>query len=128
MCCKELKERTTSKDIFAALTNYLEENGLSWKKCIGICTDRAPCIIGSIKGLVFLARRENPDIITTHCFLHREVLVGKTLGSELKAVLDIVVKMVNYIKNKPLKFRLSPKLCHEMGANNANLLFHTEAR
>ena len=128
LCCKELKERTTGKDIFASLTNYLEENGFSLKKCVGISTDGAPCMIRSIKGFVSLARRENPDIITTHCFLHREVLVGKTLGSELKAVLDVVVKMVNYIKKKLLKFRLSPKLCQEMGANNANLLFHTEAR
>ena len=56
------------------------------------------------------------------------MLVGKTLGSELKAVLDVVVKMVNYIKNKPLKSRLFAKLCQEMGANYVNLLFHTEAR
>ena len=111
LCSKELKERTTGKDIFATLTNYLEENRLSWKKCVEICTAGAPCMIGSIKEFVSLARRENPDIITTHCFLHREVLVGKTLGSELKAVLDVVVKMVNYIKNKPLKSRLFAKLC-----------------
>ena len=68
-------------------------------------------MIGSIKEFVSLARRENPNIVTTHCFLHREVLVGKTLGSELKAVLDVVVKMVNYIKNKPFKSRLFAKLC-----------------
>ena len=85
-------------------------------------------MIRSVKGFVSLARRENPEIIITHCFLHREVLVWKILGSELKAVLDVVVKMVNYIKNKSLKSRLSPKLCQEMGANYANLLFHTEAR
>ena len=128
LCCKELKERTTDEDIFASLTNYLEENRLSWKKCVGICTDGAPCTIGSIKGFVSLARREkNPDIITTHCFLHHEVLVGKTLGSELKAVFDIVVKMVNYIKNKLLKSCVFAKLCQEMEANYANLLFHTEA-
>ena len=53
LCCKELKERTTGKDIFTTLTNYLEENGLSWKKCVGICTDGAPCMNGSVKGFVF---------------------------------------------------------------------------
>ena len=29
LCCKKLKERSTGTDIFATLTNYLEENGLS---------------------------------------------------------------------------------------------------
>ena len=85
-------------------------------------------MVGSIKGFVSLAKRENSDIITTHCFLHREVLVGKTLGSDLKKVLNKVVKMVNYIKSRPLKSRLFAKLCKEMGANYANLLLHTEVR
>ena len=31
-------------------------------------------------------------------FLCREVLVGKTLGSELKDVLDEITKMANYTK------------------------------
>ena len=85
-------------------------------------------MVGSIKGFVSLAKRENSDIITTHCFLHREALVGKTLGSDLKEVLNKVVKMVNYIKSRPLKSRLFAKLCKEMGANYANLLLHTEVR
>ena len=36
--------------------------------------------------------------------------------------------MVNYIKARPLKSRLSTKLCKEMEASNENLLLHTEAR
>ena len=55
LCCKELEEKTAGKNIFAILTNYLEESGLSWKKCIGICTDGAPCMIGSIKEFISLA-------------------------------------------------------------------------
>jgi hypothetical protein len=48
--------------------------------CVGICTDGAPSMIGSIKGLVTLLKEKNPDVITTHCFLHWEVLVSKLLG------------------------------------------------
>ena len=127
-CCKELTETTTGQDIFDTLNKYLKETELSWKQCVGICTDGAPSMVGSIKGFVSLAKRENSDIITTHCFLHREALVGKTLGSDLKEVLNKVVKMVNYIKSRPLKSRLFAKLCKEMGANYANLLLHTEVR
>ena len=53
-CCKELKERTTGQDIFDTLSKYLEENELTWKECVGLCTDGAPSMIGSIKGFVSL--------------------------------------------------------------------------
>ena len=41
--------------------------------------DGAPCMIGSIKGFVSLVQRENPNVVQTHCFLHRKVLVLKTI-------------------------------------------------
>ena len=53
-CCKELKERTTGQDIFDILCKYLEENELTWKECVGLCSDGAPSMIGSIKGVPFL--------------------------------------------------------------------------
>ena len=40
-CCKELKERMTGQDIFDALSKYLVENELTWKECVGLCTDGA---------------------------------------------------------------------------------------
>ena len=43
-------------------------------------------------------------------------------------MLKEVIKMVNYIKARPLKSRLFTKLCKEMEANYENLLLHTEAR
>ena len=127
-CCKELKERTTGQDIFDTLSKYLEENELTWKECVGLCTDGAPSMIGSIKGFVSFVKKVNSEIIATHCFLHREVLIGKTLNSDLKQVLKDVIKIINYIKARPLKSRLFTKLCKEMEANYENLLLHTEAR
>ena len=75
-----------------------------------------------------LVKKVNSEIITTHCFLHREVLIGKTLNSDLTQVLKEVMEMVNYIKARLLKSRLFTKLCKEMEANYENLLLHTEAR
>ena len=40
-CCKELTKTTTGQDIFDTLNTYLKEAGLSWKQCVGICTDGA---------------------------------------------------------------------------------------
>src|SRR5437899_3105906 len=56
------------------------------------------------------------------------MLVAKTLGQELKNVLDNVVKMVNYIKSRPLKSRLFAQLCEAMDSPHRNLILHTEVR
>ena len=58
-------------------------------------------MIGSIKGFASLVKQENPDVILTYCFLHREMLISKSLGDELKKVFDDVTKMVKLlIKNQ----------------------------
>lgn len=85
-------------------------------------------MIGSVKGFISLVKERNINIITTHCFLHREVLIGKTLNSDLKSIMDEVVKVVNFIKSRPPKSRLFASLYEEVGANYVNLLLHTESR
>jgi len=61
-------------------------------------------MIGSIKGFVSLAEKCNKKYIrATHCFLHREALVANTISPQLKNVLDDVVKMIIFIKMRPLK-------------------------
>jgi hypothetical protein len=40
--CKELPETSKGQDIFNVLSSYLETKGLSWRNCVGICTDGAP--------------------------------------------------------------------------------------
>lgn len=127
-CCKELTETTTGRDVFNIINNYLEKNSISWKFCNSICTDGAPSMTGSIKGFVTIAKEQNPGIMTTHCFLHREALVAKSIVGDLKLVLDQVVKMVNYIKSKPKNVRLFAKLCEFMEADHLTLIIHTEVR
>jgi hypothetical protein len=126
--CKELSETTKGQDVFKTVTSYLESHSLSWNSCVGLCTDGAPSMTGCLKGFVTLVRAINPNIVTTHCFLHREALVAKTIGSELKLVLEKVVKMVNYIKQRPLKSRLFAKLCESMESEHLSLILHTEVR
>lgn len=128
MFCKKLQTTTTGEDIFASVNSYLTEHGLSWNYCCGICTDGAPSMIGKYKGFITRALKENPSIITTHCFLHREALVAKTCGEELTEVLNQAVKMVNFIKSRPLKKRVFQKMCQEMGAVHISLILHTDIR
>ena len=51
LCCKEISLTTRGQDVFDILSAYLEKWNLSWNSCIGICTDGAPCMVGSIKSL-----------------------------------------------------------------------------
>ena len=86
----------------------------------------APSMVGSVKGFITLAKKGNENIVTTHCFLHREALIAQTVGDDLRKVIHEVVQMVNYIKSRPLKSRLFHQLCDEMGAHFTKLLLHTE--
>ena len=65
----------------------------------------------------------NPTISWTHCSLHKEALVSKCLSSDLKNVLNTSIKIMNFIKSKPLQSRLFEKLCKEMGSNHKSLNF-----
>lgn len=67
-------------------------------------------------------------VIVTHCFLHHEALIAKALTADLVPVLDDVVRMVNFIKSRPMKSRIFASLCEEMGAELKTFLFHIEVR
>ncbi|XP_072909831.1 zinc finger BED domain-containing protein 5-like isoform X6 [Hemitrygon akajei] len=125
-CCKELPEPSKGQDVFNVLSSYLETKGLSWRNCVGICTDGVLSVVGSMKSFVSLVKKENPDIVTTHCFLHREVLMSKTLGDDMKKVLDAATKMVTFIKQRPVHSRMFKKLCEHLDKEHTNLLLHTE--
>ncbi|XP_067947212.1 zinc finger BED domain-containing protein 5-like [Watersipora subatra] len=124
--CKTLPEKTTGEEIFRFTSQYLNHGGLTWDNCTSVCTDGAAAMVGCTKGLVSRAKEKNPDLIVTHCFLHREALVAKTLLAELVPVLDDVVRIVNFVKTRPLKSRIFASLCEEMGAEHKALLLHTE--
>ncbi|XP_029657396.1 zinc finger BED domain-containing protein 5-like, partial [Octopus sinensis] len=119
---------TRGQDIFDILSAYLVKYNLSLNSCVGICIDRAPSTIDSIKGFVSLVQQQNPNVTHSHCFLHREVVVSKTIPVALKQVLNQVVEMVNYIKSRPLKGCLFEQICVDMDSQHKRLLLHTKVR
>jgi hypothetical protein len=126
--CKPLPETSKGQDILDVVNSYFNSHDLSWKSCISICMGGAPSMLGSLKGFVTLAKQKNPGIVFTHCFLHREALISKSVVPELQKLLDETIKMVNYVKNKPLQSRLFSALCSAMEAAHTQLLLHTEVR
>ncbi|XP_072380574.1 protein FAM200A-like [Diabrotica undecimpunctata] len=85
-------------------------------------------MVGHLTGFLALVQKENPDIFFTHCLLHRETVVAKSLMPELNDVFQTVVKMVNHIKSRPLKARLFYSLYSAMDSEHTQLLLHTEVR
>ena len=51
LCSLKLPGRTTSSEIFRSLNNYVQEQGLDWGKCVGVCTDGAANMMGCHSGV-----------------------------------------------------------------------------
>eukprot|EP00102_Acyrthosiphon_pisum_P012014 XP_008180993.1 PREDICTED: SCAN domain-containing protein 3-like [Acyrthosiphon pisum] len=100
--CSELPTTSTGADVYDSMSNTLTENGLSWKNCLSVCTDGAPAMTGKCKGFVAKVKQNFPNVGSTHCFIHREALMVKTIPAELKSVLNLVVNMVNFVKSRAL--------------------------
>lgn len=119
LCYISLPNKTTGEEIFHAVDGMFVKYGLSWQNVVGVCTDGAPSMQGKKKGLI--ARIEqvtNKKCRFTHCIIHREALAANELSPELDDVMNMVIKMVNSIKSKPLNYRVFLEICEELGADS----------
>ncbi|KAK3548121.1 hypothetical protein QTP70_004879 [Hemibagrus guttatus] len=58
----------------------------------------------------------------------REALATKEMEPSLHGVLDVAVKIVNFVKARAINSRLFTALCEEVGADYHTLLMHTDMR
>ena len=82
---------------------------------VGICTDGANAMTGRHSGVVMRVQAIAPDATWVYCSIHREALAAKGMPDSLKDVLDTTVKMVNFVKARPLNSRVFSALCNDMG-------------
>ncbi|KAG2466396.1 SCND3 protein, partial [Polypterus senegalus] len=98
LCCLDLPGRTTGSAIFNALDEYFQVQGLDWSKCVGVCTDGAVSMTRRRSGVVAKIKEVvHPEVLSTHCMIHREHLAAKKLSTELKTVMNDTVKIINEI-------------------------------
>lgn len=126
--CSPLTTRTTAKEIFNFVNKFFDEHNLKWKNVIGVCTDGAPAMLGCRSGFQTLVKEKSPGVAGTHCTIHRQALMAKTLPDRLKNVLDDVVKAVNFIKANALNSRLFAGLCMENNSEFVTVLLHSHVR
>ncbi|KAL4148808.1 hypothetical protein QTP88_002960 [Uroleucon formosanum] len=89
---------------------------------------KSPLMVLELCSVITRMLEVSPNATWTHCNIHREVLVSKNLPDNLKILLNTSVKIVNFIKTRPLQSRLFEKLCEEMGSSHKSFLLHTEVR
>ncbi|XP_067132339.1 zinc finger BED domain-containing protein 5-like [Centruroides vittatus] len=109
--CKTVQSHATGQCLFdvfyEATRNY---TNIDWTKCIAVCSDDAKTITGKNSGSMKILRdRLIPRVEWTHCFLHRRTLVTKNMPENLNQILCEAVKLVNFIKSRPLENRLFAK-------------------
>ena len=74
------------------------------------------------KGGVAVKKKAAADYKNTHCVIHRQALVSKTLPPSFKKVLDEAVKVVNFVVARAKNTRLFQEFCNEMGSEHEHLL------
>ncbi|MEE6510581.1 hypothetical protein FKM82_030541 [Ascaphus truei] len=126
--CKPLTTRTTAEEIFNLIDNYINQNGIEWKKCVGLSSDGARAMAGARTRLFPRIKAVAPDCVWVHCSIHREALAVKKMPLLLTATMQQCVRFINYIKSRPLHSRIFSALCKEMGSEHEHLLLHCEVR
>ncbi|XP_078503445.1 zinc finger BED domain-containing protein 5-like [Lissotriton helveticus] len=126
--CKKIKGGTTGQDLYAVVDDFMQQNQIDWERCVGVCTDGGRSMAGCYQGLQAHIRSKVPNAVWTHCIINREALVAGNLSEELHGVLKIVIKVVNYLKTRPIKAPFFAELCEDMGADHSCLLFYSSSR
>ena len=67
-------------------TNYIPLQRIG-----SICTYDAPAMLESQSGFVILMRNEIPEVMITHCILHRQVLVSKALPGLKNVIIRVLM-------------------------------------
>ena len=99
------------------------EDNLGWTNYFVVSTEGGRSISGCYGGLQSLKCIKAPDALWTQCIIHREDLASKHLSPPRNLVLEIVLKVVNYIKTRPQKTRSCKRLCEDVGSDQSSLLY-----
>jgi hypothetical protein len=83
---------------------------------------------GRQSGLVARAKNVNPSIEWNHCITHRQALASKRMNPVFHKTMKEDVKVINFIKSRPLNNRLFRQLCTDLDCENTTLLLHSEVR
>ena len=100
---------------------------LQRKSSVSDRTDGCLFMQSSRKGFVTFVLQENPKMLVVLCIIHGEVLAFRFMPKDLMFVWNQVITIVNFIKSRPLSFRLFSQFCEMMNSDYKCLLYQTVA-
>ena len=117
---------TEIETIYAAVYDFLHNNGIPLSNLLQIATDSASAMIGKHNGFVAKLKEVAPHIMTIHCIIHQQHLPAKSLNNDMEETLKVAVSAINFVKANALHDRLFQKPCE--GEDHETLFLHTEVR
>ncbi|KAI6661167.1 SCAN domain-containing protein 3 [Oopsacas minuta] len=98
--------RCTGQDIFKMVRSYFDSYQISSSQVVSVSTDGARNMTGRDTGFWGCFIREVPQCSHIHCMLHKQALAAKNIQPELHETLNLVIKVVNFVKSSPLNERV----------------------
>ena len=114
---------TQSETIYAAVYDFLHNNGITLSNLLQIATDGASAMTRKHNSFVAKFKEVAPYIMTIHCIIHRQHLAAKSLDNDVEA-LKVAISAINFVKANALHDRLFQKQCED--EDHQTLLLHTE--
>ncbi|XP_071750241.1 general transcription factor II-I repeat domain-containing protein 2A-like [Lepeophtheirus salmonis] len=95
-----------------------------FRKCVSLCTDGAPSMIGGHNGIIAKVREFKPDVIAVNCIIHQEKLSAKLINMD--HVNSVVIKTVNYIRSRGLNYREFQEFLRHLENQSEDVTYFTE--
>lgn len=129
LCCIKMPSQVTGFEIFELINKYIASKSLSWKHCVGLCTDAATRMTDKCSALRTKMKEVTLNaVVFTYCLIHREHLAAAKLSPYLYHVILQLAQILSFLKCNALNSRMLTILCGEMGSDHIHLPLHSEVR
>ncbi|XP_071063277.1 general transcription factor II-I repeat domain-containing protein 2B-like [Pseudochaenichthys georgianus] len=129
---RSMKGTTTGSDLFTEVNECMDTLGLTWDRLAGVTTDGCPNLTGKNVGLLKRMQDKVTEIdadqklVCLHCIIHQHVLCKSVL--KIDHVIDVVPKIVNFIRARALNHRQFVALLEEHETEHRDIGYHTAIR
>ncbi|GCC31984.1 hypothetical protein chiPu_0010444 [Chiloscyllium punctatum] len=129
---QSVKETTTGNDLFTKVNAYLDTLGQKWDKLAGVTTDGCTNLmgkhIGLLKRMQYKVTEIDPEqkLVFLHCMRHQEVLCKSAL--KINHMVDVVTKIVNFIRARALNHRQFVAILEENETEHCDIGYHKAVR
>uniref|UniRef100_A0A8C1QSJ5 DUF4371 domain-containing protein n=1 Tax=Cyprinus carpio TaxID=7962 RepID=A0A8C1QSJ5_CYPCA len=128
LALKSLHEQTRGENIHRALSEASKDMNIPESSVVSITSDGAPSMTGKHKGLIAEMRKISPDLLAFHYIVHQQALCSKLVDGYFVEVMNTVVKVVNFIRVRPIMHHRFIVLLDELDSAYGDLILHSEVR